>query len=509
LPRQQTLRATLDWSHDLLGEPERVLLRRLAVFAGGCTLEAAEAVGARGGPDDRGVLDVLGQLINKSLVLLEERAGEPRYRLAETVRQYAHERLEAAAELVPMRHRHLDWYLALAEQAEAALGGGLAQVAWLDRLEREHGNLRAALQWGSVEGGARAAGARLAAALRRFWSVRGHLSEGRRWLEGALARGTPEPAGTRVRILLGAANLALDQADYERATALYEEGLALCRDLGDTARSATALGQLGIVALERGDFARARALLEESLALRQELGDRGGIASSLSGLGIVANDQGDHEAAGALFERSLALYRALSDPGGIVASLNGLAGAAWGQGDLERARALIEECLAVCREVGEQRGIANMLANLGSLAREQGEHERARALLEEGLALSRDLGDRAGVARTLTSLGTVALGQALYAQAAARFSEGLALNWELRARHDLVFSLEGLAEVAERTGRPARAARLLDAATALREALGMPLQPAHPAASGHDRSAARPPGQGLSLEEVIAYALDG
>jgi non-specific serine/threonine protein kinase len=506
LPRQQTLRATLDWSYDLLGESERALLRRLAVFAGGCTLEAAEAICAGNGLEDSEVLDTLGQLINKSLVHVEGE-GEARYQLLETVRQYAHERLTAAAELVSMQHRHLAWYLALAERAEAALRGP-EQGAWLDRLEREHGNLRAALQWSFLEGSTSASGMHLAAALQQFWGVRGHLSEGRRWLEGALAHGTPEAAGLRFRILKGAANLALAQADYERATALYEEGLAFCRAQGDPAGIATSLGNLGIVALERGDFARARTLNEEALALHQELGDRGGIASALTSLGIMANDQGDSRRAGAMFERSLALYRALNDPRGIAASLNGLAAVAWDQGDHARARVLYEECLSLFRDVGDQRGIANMLANLGGLAREQGEHERAMALLEQGMALSRDLGDRAGVARMLNSLGTVALGQDRCAQAAALFSEALTLNWELRAKQDLVLSLEGLAGVAERAGQKERAALLLDVATALRESLGMPQQPAHRVASDHDEAAARPVGRSLSLEEAIAYALE-
>jgi predicted ATPase/class 3 adenylate cyclase/Tfp pilus assembly protein PilF len=508
LPRQQTLRAALDWSHDLLAEPERVLLRRLGVFASGWTLEAAEAACAGEGVEAWEVLDLLGTLINKSLVLPEERDGEARYRLLETVRQYALERLQAAAEVVSTQHRHLRWCLALAEHAEVA-SRGPEERAWLDRLEREHSNLRTALTWSILDGGSPSTGAQLAAELQRFWSVRGHLSEGRRWLEEALVHATPQAAGIRLRVLNGVANLALAQADYDRATVLYEERLAVCRAQGDQAGIAVTLGNLGNVALEQGDFAQARELHEASLSLHQELGDQRGLAGALSSLGILTNDQGDNRRAGVLFERSLALYRALSDPLGIAASLNGLASVAWDQGDHARAGALYEECLSLCRDVGDQRGIANMLANLGSVAHVQGDHERGRALLEEGLALSRDLGNTADVARTLTSLGKVALSQGLPARAAALFRESLALNWELRARQDVVFSLEGLAGVAERAGQTARAAYLGEVATTLREALGMPHQPDERAPSDRDVAATRPAEPGLSLEEAIAYALEG
>jgi predicted ATPase/class 3 adenylate cyclase len=374
LPRLQTLRACLDWSYDLLTEPERALLGRLAVFAGGWTLAAAEAVGTGGEVDKSHVLDLLTYLVQKSLVEFDAEGG--RYRLLETVRQYAGERLEESGGGEAARERHRDYFLALAEEAEPKLTGP-EQTEWLQRLEEEHENLRASLEWSFVEVGS-GGGLRLCGALHRFWETRGHLSEGRDSCLRVLGK-----AGVKERM-------------PERAKAL------------NTA---------GVLAQHQGDYPAARAQLEESLAIRRELGDRRGIAGSLGNLGNVAKDQSDFASARALLEECLAIQRELGGRWGIGRSLNNLAVIVYEQGDFASARSLYEESLAILRELGDRSGIAVALGNLGSVRFEQRDYPAARALYEESLAIRRELGDRFGIAVALEELATLvaALGGSLHA----------------------------------------------------------------------------------------------
>jgi predicted ATPase/DNA-binding SARP family transcriptional activator len=486
--RQRTLRATLDWSYDLLDEPERLLLRRLAVFAGGCTLEAAEAVCAGEEIPTQEVLDRIGGLLRKSLLVLDEQAGEIRYRLLETVRQYAQEHLAGSIEEVAVRTRHLHWCLTLAEAAEGALRGPEQQV-WLVRLEQEHDNLRAALRL-ARERGEQHVGLRIAGALWRFWDVRGHGSEGRRWLEELLvcagARGpSAGEAAIRAKALNGAGNLAYMQDDYARARALHEESLALRRELGDMRGIAISLNNLGNVAEVQGDYTRARALLEESLALDRQLGDIWGLAGSLSNLGRVAQVQGDY---------------------------------AW-------ARTLQEESLALRRDLGDRRGIAYSLINLGRVVQLQGDYAQARALQEQSLALFRELDDRRNIAYSLSSLGNVACDQGDCARATRLHEESLTMHRELGDKEGIATNLEGMARAATAPcAAPeilARASRLFSAAAALREAIGTPLPPS--ARAGYERataavraaageaawSAAWADGQTLTLEQTIDLALAG
>jgi predicted ATPase/class 3 adenylate cyclase len=284
LPRQRTLRATLDWSYDLLDKGEQQLLDRLSVLgAGGCTLDGVETVCGGDGIAVLEVLDLLGGLVNKSLVQAEEAGGEVRYGLLETVRQYGLEHLAASGGAASVRDRHLGWFLALAEQAEPRLSGP-DQGQWLARLEAEHDNLRAALGW-ARERGAAEEGLRLAGALWRFWEIHGDWGEGRDWLEGALAGGGHGVPAARARALHGAGILAFRQGDAGRAVARLEEALDLYRELGDTCAIAASLGNLGLVAYRQGEYGRAVARLEEALDLLRELDDMPGIAASLVNLG--------------------------------------------------------------------------------------------------------------------------------------------------------------------------------------------------------------------------------
>ena len=314
LPRQQTLRALIDWSYDLLTPLEKTLLCRLAVFAGGWTLEAAEQVGA--GESETGedieawaVLDLLTSLADKSLVVAEQEEEHTRYRLLETVRQYARDRLSESGESLVVRARHGDYFVALAEEIMPKLAGS-EQAQWLRVLEAEHDNLRQALTEYAEDAteDVRAddkKGLRLGAALQRFWMVRGHLSEGRERLRAALEHsGGQEPTKSRAAALNGAGTLAWMQGDYASARVLYEESLTIARELEDKKGIALSLGNLGIVAKEQGDYALARSLYEESLALRRELGDTSGIAFGLNNLGLVVKEQGDYALARVLHEES-------------------------------------------------------------------------------------------------------------------------------------------------------------------------------------------------------------
>ena len=479
LPRQKTLRALIDWSYDLLTEAERLLLQRLSVFAGGWTLEAAEQVCVGEGIEDCDVLELLTSLADKSLVMVEQKDEHSRYRLLETIRQYAREKLVEAGGSDAIRGRHRDYFLRLAEDAEPNLMGA-EQAAWLQRLEDEHENLQGSLDWSVAQPGS-GAGLRFCGALQRFWITRGHLSEGREWCVRVLARpGGDGQTQARAKALNTAGILAYYQTDYPAARALHEKSLAIRRQLGDRRGIATSLNNLGNVLYERGDYVSARALHEESLAIKRELGDRRGVAGSLNNLGNVALDRCDFVS----------------------------------------ARALYEECVAIMRELGDRGDMATSLDNLGIVFYEEGDYVSARKLLGESLAIMRELGDRAGIATSLNNLGNVACEQGDFAAARALHEEGLAIDRELVDRWGTAFALEGLAAVVAALGISARAARLWGAAERLREEIGSPLPPndrrryvrrvaATRATLGDDAAFDRAwqEGRALTIEQAIALAL--
>ncbi len=389
LPRQQTLRATMDWSHDLLSEQERVLLRRLSVFAGGFTLEAAEAVCQGQGVNADDVVDLLTHLVEKSLVVFQEQAG--RYGLLETVRQYGWEKLLKAREDAAVRGQHRDWYLALAEQADPELRGS-RQREWLDRLDAEHDNLRAALEWSRTEAGGAEVGLRLAGALWWFWYMHGHWSEGRRWLDDLLARSSPVSVSALPKVIEGAAAFAWRQDDYGRATALGEKGLALCRELGAKEGITRFLFHLGMVALRQGDYGRATTLFEESLTLGRELGDKWAIGVALVFLGVVAGARGDYERAAAIYTESLALSRQVGDKWLIALPLRGLAIVAFRRGAHRQALAYYKESLDLNRQIRDIVVTESNLEGLAEVAYVLARHEQSARLLGAAEALRETLG---------------------------------------------------------------------------------------------------------------------
>jgi predicted ATPase/DNA-binding CsgD family transcriptional regulator len=367
MPRQRTLHATMDWSHELLSKKERALFRRLSVFAGGFTLEAAESICAGEQLQRDEVLEVLSQLVDKSMVVALEPDGAARYRLLETIRQYGRERLEEAGEAAHIREQHAGYYLAVAEEAEPELKGE-GQVAWLERLETEHDNLRVAMAW-LLERGESEVAARLGWALWLFWGIRTHLAEGRRSMERALsARGSVAmSASARAKALFVAGMMANYQGDHLSAEPLVQESLRLFNELEDKVGTAYALSNAGYVALGKGRYQQAIAVIEKAADLFLEQGEKWGAAIELGFLAVAWRNQGDHE----------------------------------------RARRLAERALAISREIGERQATTSALYTLAILAQTEGEDERARNLLEEGLRLSAELGNEADVAHCLEGLASM------------------------------------------------------------------------------------------------------
>jgi predicted ATPase/DNA-binding CsgD family transcriptional regulator/transcriptional regulator with XRE-family HTH domain len=385
--RQQTLRAALDWSYDLLTEPEQAVLRRLTVFAGGCDFEAAEAV-AGSTASGLELIDVLGRLVDKSLLLAADVDGTARYHLLEPVRQYGEQHLRASGEFQITRSRHAGHFADLAEQALPELRGP-AQVAWLRRLDREHDNLRAALRW-ALEHGDPDAALRLSVALVPFWDGRGHLGEGRRWLHAALdaPQASTASAALRTRALLGAGALAEWQGDLDAAEPLLDQCLTLARAQDDRPSVAWSIAWLGVMHVSRGDVARAVPLFEESLELFRSLHDEPGIAFVLLDLGIAVAYQGDTARACLLLEESLQLFRALGDTRYVAIANTMLGYTVSFLGDAARAAALCAEGLRGHWEVGDRTYLAYSLVVIAGVLNRLRQPVRAVRLLGAAEALS-------------------------------------------------------------------------------------------------------------------------
>src|SRR6266542_4360462 len=471
-PRHQTLRAAIDWSHDLLTDVERTLLRRLAVFAGGWTLAAAEE--ALGFPPIAAgdVLDLLARLVAKSLVVAEERGGATRYRLLETVRRYAAEELVRSGEDAAARERHRDWCVALAAWAGPALVGADQQRA-LERLDDEQENVRSALAW-CVEHDS-AAGLRLAAGAWRYWRYRGHLAEGRRWLETTLA-GTPEPSPARAQALLGLAYVTWDAGDLAATVAASRQSRRLFRAAADRSGESHALCILGMAHLHLGELPTARQHLTASLALARTAGD--GHRAAVSGylLGHALSFLGDDARARRTLDESVATLRAGRDRFNYMSALWCLGQLLSDQGDGAGARAELDESRAISRSIGE--GTASLLAlgRLGQLAHREGNDEQATLLLEQALTAAQEHGFPLVVPSLLTWLARAVWRRGDRAEAGELLREALRRSL-VHDRRVLPGAMEGLALVAVGRGEAAAAARLFGAAEALRAAQRHPRPP--------------------------------
>jgi tetratricopeptide (TPR) repeat protein len=465
------------------------------------------------------VLEGVASLIDRSL--LQTRDGEseePRFGMLETLREYALDALEASGEAAAIRRRHAEHFLALAEEAEFHLSRA-DQAAWRDRLEVEHANLRATLDWAAARGET-ATGLRLAGALWQFWHWQGYLSEVQERVVGLLSQsGAIERTAAHAKALYAAGYLAFifKLEDLAGAQALLEESLALWRELGDSRGMAVSLSELGRLAFTENNFRAALALNEEALSQSRIGGDRALEGLILSSLGALANRRGDYHLARALLQESIALQRELGNRWGLAGPLYHLGNAAFAQGDLGAAQSLWEETLAIDQEMMGRGG--DVLRSLGRLAAARGDYAVARAWYEEYLAQSQKIGYRLFLAHGLLGLGDLACLEGDYAAARTLYQQALTLQRDQNDRSGIAASLEGLAAVCQAQGQPERGVRLLGAAEALCERVGVPLPPikqanydlivaAGRAALGEEAFAAVwADGRAMSLDQAVADAL--
>jgi predicted ATPase/DNA-binding XRE family transcriptional regulator len=414
-PRQQSMYGAIEWSHDLLTPVERDVFARLSVFVGGWTLSAAATVmsgHASPGPMDRAeALDLTGRLVDKSLIRVIRRRGVARYYMLAVIGEFAADRLLAAGKTEEAANRHAQYYTSLVDEAERELRGP-NQADWLERLDGELDNLRAAMAWTLQTRSVRDA-LRLSGGLWLFCYLRGHYAEGSKWLERALALADTEPELPDLepycaKTNLGAGMLAFLQCEYDAATVRLELALTQYKELGDIAGTAMVLQRLGGVARERGDYEAAEDLHCESYDLYESLGDRGGMAWAHNHLGFVAWLRGDLEVGARRCRRARDSFRIVGDGEGLAWSLISLGTIAQYEGELVEAEDLLQESLALCQRLGYREGVAWSLNQLGIVERRRGLTERAVHLLDESLAEHRDLGDRWRSASVLEELAAVA-----------------------------------------------------------------------------------------------------
>lgn len=422
--RQQTLASTLEWSYALLSTEEQKVLQRLAIFAGGATLAAAEAVCIGEEVDSAQVFDVLSRLVDKSLVTADKpERGETRYRLLETIRQYALEKLAEAGELTESKDRHLSYFVDWAEMAEPHILGP-EHLSWLESYESEHDNIRAALEWCKADDRNDFAGLRLAAACGRFWRVRGYLSEGRMHLSEALSQaGAQERTITRAHALTLLANLEYLQSDYPAMRPVAEEAISIWRALGQEGKAGAAntLDLLGELATEEGDYENAPIFFEEAMNLYQELNDVRGISQIHMQFGWAAMRKGDYEHAQSHLEEFRRLAQLTGDSINLAYAFSGLGEVAVRLGQYERAISFLEEALVLDRERGDKWGTATLLGSLGWVALRQGNLKRMNELLGESLGVRREISDKGGIAWCLEKLAEAKYNQSQLEKAAKIF----------------------------------------------------------------------------------------
>jgi predicted ATPase/DNA-binding SARP family transcriptional activator/DNA-binding CsgD family transcriptional regulator len=432
LPRQRTLRGTLDWSYGLILDDEKRLFGRLSSFAGGWTIEAAEVVGGDVRQGD--VLDVLSGLVEKSLVLAEA-TGEGdavRYRLLEPIRQYAREKLGEGGESEAVLRHHADFFLTLAEQARPKLRG--PEVGeWSQRLETEHDNMRTALSW-ALETGETELALRLSGVLGTFWYMHSHSEEGRKWLEAALARDNRAPVVVRIKALEALFWLAFDQWDHDRAEAIAQEATRLSAEAEKIETSLQA--SLSIMsagpAWVRGDYQRGKELLEQSLQISRKAGDRIMIAEALIQLAATAWGLGDRERGKEIYEEGIVVCREAGYTFRLSDFLFSMGYQLILAGEYERGAALNEEAVAICREHGYKRSLNFALDNLGWASLLQGEHDRARGFYRESLSVSKELGDKACASESLDGLACIAGSTGEVGRAATLFGAAEAMRETIR-----------------------------------------------------------------------------
>ena len=472
LPRQQTLRAAIDWSHELLAESERTLLRRASVFAGGFSLELAEEICAWTPLDAADMLDLLGTLVSKSLIVYDETGS--RYGMLETIREYAVERARSAGEDGEIATRHRTRFLALAEEADRELHGP-AQLRWFDLIDTEIANFRAAFDSYLTHEDAQAA-LRIASGLGLYWRARGRFTEGRGWLERGLAPREAVPATLRARALAWASYLAIYQGAYTQAQIRGEESLNLYTAAGDGWGTGFALQVLGAVALNQDDYPSAARLEQESVRYLRQNGDTDGLGLSYVYLGVVALRRGEYPGAMGLLEQALLNFREVGDIRRVSIALRLMGEVELCQGHYTPATSLLDESLVLVREAKDRVDLGLTVYLLGQAARAAGDLPRAKALFEESLAVAREFNDTLSAGLALCELATVARDMGELQVAIALVEESLR-TLDPREKFGIVACLHALAMVASQEGAAERAAILFGASHRLREEIGAAIPP--------------------------------
>jgi predicted ATPase/transcriptional regulator with XRE-family HTH domain len=487
--RQQSLRAALSWSYELLHPDEQRLLVGLAVFVGGFTLEAAESVcgpaedtcessAPRIGVANAAIFTRLTRLCENNLIAREHRADdELRFKMLETIRAYTVELLIHRGDAEALRQRHANYYLSLAELAEPMLADAHEKI-WLERLESDHDNLRAALRW-AIDHQAAEVALRLCGALFQFWYKHSHASEGLRWLEAALEHKYAVSAAIAAKALNAAGTLARERGEYAQAHRFYQESTVLFRSIGDKRGCATVLNAQGGLLIYQGAYVEAQRCLEESLHLYRDVGDQWTSAKVLGNLGVVMQNQGRYAEAKTMYEASLAMSHEMKNT--------------WGS--------------------------AVALLNLGLVAMLQGNYRDAQLYYQDGLVLFREIGNKEWSAATLTNLGEILMLQGDYGHAKGYYEESLALTYSMGDRRAIACGLEGMAALAGAQGQPDKATRLFSAAASIRTLIGSPLPPSEQARYTHMVTAiqaqlsedqfvqAWAEGRSMTLEQTMAYAV--
>ena len=424
LPRQQTLRALIDWSYDLLTESEKIIWSRLSVFSGGWTLEAAEEICSDNTIKKNDIIDHLSELVEKSIIIYNE--SKERYNILETIKQYGREKLEYENEIF---QRHLDYYLYLAQRAEPELNRSDAKL-WLDKLEADHNNFIISIEW-SLSNENKEKGAVIATAFEQFWKIRGHYSTGIRLYENILQNQGELSKAIKGKLLLRIGVFKFQQGDYEQTKIYCEESLSIGKEIGDKKVIAGSKNTLGNIASDQGNYEEAKKYFEESLDTKIEIGDKSGIAITLHNLGLLAFVKGDYEQAKKFNEDSLAIRKEIGDKHGISFSLQNLGHLALEKGYHEQAKKYFEESLCIRKEIGDKNGIAYSFNYLGNLANYGGDKELAKKYYEDSLKIFKEIGDKRGIADSHHSQGNLASEKGDYALAKNFFEEEMAIRKEI------------------------------------------------------------------------------
>lgn len=463
-----TLRALIDWSYELLADSEKTAFSRLSVFAGGFTLESAEAIVGADGIDPTAVLDLITELANKSLLVVDQSSTTPRFRMLETIRQYAFEKLDNAT-----RQRHLDHFTALAEQAAKEIKGR-NQAEFLARMDAENDNLRAALDFA----GASEAALRLAVAVAEYWLMRGHVSEGLPRLEKLIASAPPGGSIVLGRLLNAAARMSVYRGELPKAREYHNRALAMATAVGDRMTIAITINNLGTMDMESGDFTNAIRRHEQSLAMFRDLGDKFRVAGLLNNLGVTAKQQGDAPKARKLLEEALSLHQELGNQTWVAYVYQNLGELEEEQANPTTAQKYFESSIEILKQLGDEWGVAYAVEGLGKCALQQNDLATAKRCFEETLATLQKIGDKSASADAYDDLSQLWLRLNDPEKAAALAMQGLTIRRDLNDLPSLAQSLETLS-AARATQDPTLAARLLGAADKIRRQTNVPIRPSY------------------------------